>query len=147
MIEREAHWIRLTRSYEYERGYNMSKGGLGSPGWFMTDEIRENMRKGQLKRGKVSEETKQKMSNSHKKRHKDNPVSEETRKKLSEAKRGENHHYFGIASENHPNFGNKYSDESKKKISDSQKKRLANRKLLLEQLKQNVVELILTISS
>ena len=59
----------------------------------------------------VSKETRKKQSDSAKKRP---PVSEETKQKLSDMRRGEKHW----------NYGNHFSEESKKKMSESHKNKI-----------------------
>lgn len=137
MMTKEKYYIELFHTTDYEMGYNMSSGGLGSPGWFMTDEIRQNMCQGTLGR-KHSESTKKKMKESAKHR---SPISKETRAKISDTKRGEKNAMFGIKGDRHPRYGKKHTEESKRKISESQKKRLVARKILLEQTIKLEVEL------
>lgn len=62
----------------------------------------------------VTDETRKKMSESHKGR----TLSEETRKKMSEAKKGENA----------PFFGKHLSEETRKKLSEAAKKREARKR-------------------
>ena len=78
---------------------------------------------------KHSEESKQKMSESHIGKH----HSEESKKKISEALSGEKAYWYGkhlleehknkiseaLSGEKNPNFGKHHSEESKKKISES----------------------------
>lgn len=54
--------------------------------------------------------------------------SDEHKKKKADAIRGEKNGMFGRCGEQHPNFGNKYSQESKTKISESQKRRISTQK-------------------
>ena len=44
--------------------------------------------------------------------------SEETKRKISEAQKGSKNHAFGLIGEKNPNFGNKWSDEQKRKASE-----------------------------
>lgn len=46
-------------------------------------------------------------------------IRDETRKKMSDAKKGENHQYFGVYGKNHPRYGKTHSNETKLKMSKS----------------------------
>jgi hypothetical protein len=48
-------------------------------------------------------------------------VSSETRQKISKSKQGKNHPMYGKTGKKCPNYGKKHSEESKKKMSESQK--------------------------
>jgi group I intron endonuclease len=98
-------------------GYNLREGG-GNRGK-MSDETRRKMSEAQQGEkhylyGKTHKEgTKKKMSNAHQgeKNHMYGKLmSEESKRKMSDAKRGENH----------PNYGKPLSDETKRKISGAQ---------------------------
>lgn len=80
-----------------------------------------------------SEESKRKLSLTHKGKH----LSEETKKKISESQSGEKNHFFGKhhseeskkkmselkSGEKHPMFGKHHSEETKQKMRDAHKKR------------------------
>lgn len=71
--KREQYWLDYYQSYNYNIGYNISHYAIGGGGY------------------EVSDETKQKLSESHKgKVH-----SEETKKKMSEIKQGESNPFYG----------------------------------------------------
>lgn len=53
-------------------------------------------------------------------------MCKESREKLSKAQSGENNFMRGKSGEKHPNFGKKWSEESRKKMSEGQKKLLAS---------------------
>ena len=85
-----------------------------------------------------SEETRKKISESHKGK----PVSEETRKKLSLALRGEKNPNFGKTGEGTPMFGKTHSEETRKKISESNKHKIISeetRKKISESHKGKIV--------
>lgn len=65
----------------------------------------------------ISEETKQKMSETRKGK----PKSEETRRKMSQANRGENNYWYGKTGELNPFYGRKHSPESIKRMSEVKK--------------------------
>ena len=74
---------------------------------------------------KMSEETRKKMSISHKgilagEKHPNfgKHLSEETRKKISNKKSKENNPMFGKTGKNHPNYGKHFSEETKEKMSN-----------------------------
>ena len=50
---------------------------------------------------------------------KNKSVSHQTRKKMSESKSGKNHPMYGIRGENHPLYGRIFSEETKRKMSES----------------------------
>lgn len=90
------------------KGYHSGKDNLNY-GKKLSIETRKKMslsRTGK-KRGPCSDETKRKISESHKGK----KASSETRKKLSELRKGENN----------PNFGKHHTEETKKKISNANK--------------------------
>lgn len=87
--EKEIYYIKELRSHFSENGYNISWGG-------------ESFNRGL----KISEETRKKMSESHKN------MSEETRKKMRE-------NHPDTSGENHPLWGKHPSEETKKKQSES----------------------------
>lgn len=94
--EREQYWIKKLNSQDPKIGYNLDNGGKG--------------------RGKTSEETKRKLSESNKGKLKDRIFSKETKRKMSEAKEGM---YFG---KDNPNFDNRWSIEQRKHLSKIKKK-------------------------
>lgn len=148
----EQKWVKYFNTYNYQFGYNMTQGGGGTVGKGHSEETRhlmselakvrhvgegnpmfgtrhseeskEKNRQSQLGK-KHSEVTKQKMSESRSKRE----ISNETCLKLSESLKGEKNPWYGIHGSQHPRFGKKLSEETKLKISEAQKKRLALRKL------------------
>jgi len=96
----ETIWIACFDSANREFGYNIEKGGSG--------------------RGKVSDETKKKLSEVNTGK----TLSDETKKKLSEANIGKTHSdeakkkmSEANTGENNPMFGKPHSDKAKKKIS------------------------------
>lgn len=134
--EREIYWIGIYDSYKI--GLNCDLGGGGRTGYVCSDETKEKLRKINLGK-KLSEETKQKIRETHSKIPKDfyknresrkgckltdehikkikdskkrNPfiMSDEQRKKVSDANMG-----------NKKRLGKTHSDESKNKISESKK--------------------------
>lgn len=120
MIEEEAHnmekeLIEKYNATDAEHGYNMVKGGKGMLGYIMSEENRR--KQSERVRGENhpfygkhhSEETRRKLSESHKGQGLGKPLPKETREKISRAKSGKNHHFYG-----------KYlSDEHKRKLSES----------------------------
>lgn len=110
LTEKEQFWINRLKTLNREFGYNMKEAGDG---------------------GKLTEEVKEKISNSHKGK----ILSEETKKKISESKRGSipwnkgkkmDEEYSKILSERFSgqtpwNKGRTLSDETKDKISKSRK--------------------------
>ena len=109
MCSDEQYYIKLFKTL-WPNGYNLTEGGDGVL---------------------PSEETRRKMSNSHKGKippNKGKPMSEETKKKLSESKKGL------LSGEKNPMFGKHHSEETKQKIggvhkgkhiSEEQKKKLS----------------------
>ena len=67
----------------------------------------------------VSEETKQKISQALM----GHPVSAEQRRKQSEAMSGERHPFYGLIGEGTPFYGKHHTEETKRKMSQSQKAR------------------------
>ena len=142
-FELEIYLIWSIGRYDLRSGplTNHTDGGDGTSGAIRSEEARRKMSeslKGRIvwNKGKESsEETKQKLSESHK----GIKQSEETRRKNSESNKGEKNHFYGKhhseetkqkMSESHrgKNKGNvpwikgkKMSDESKRKISESNK--------------------------
>lgn len=121
----EKHYISLYQSTNPEHGYNIESGGYhhrdmsestrkklserfsnGRANFLGKKHSPESLAKmSQSHKGhKLSEETKRRMSEAQKNR---KPISEHTRKLLSEAKRGQNHHFYGKT----------FSDEHKAKLS------------------------------
>jgi len=147
-VEREMFWIEQHDSYN--NGYNLTKGGDGTNGITVTIEEREkrSIRAKEKHKEKVigmhgkkhSEETKQKIHESHKllNRTKDNnpmfgkkhseetkqklrkPKSEETKQKMREAQKNRN---IDVSGKNNPMFGRKHSEETKQKIREARIKR------------------------
>ncbi len=76
MYDKETYWIEKLGSFHY--GYNMTKGGLGSPGKVHSQQSKERLRSSQLGRNH-SEESKRKMSEAQKGK----VFSEEHKRKLS----------------------------------------------------------------
>jgi group I intron endonuclease len=75
-------------------GYNLKEGGAN---------------------GKLSEETKQKISVSNTGKIR----TSESKLKMSEAQRGENHPLYGMTGEKHPMFGKKHTEETKEKMREA----------------------------
>ena len=116
MNDDEKYYIKLYKTL-YPYGYNLSEGGDGV---LPSEETRRKMsksHKGKIPPNKgipMSEEQKKKLSESLKGRNvwnKGIPMSEETKKKLSESHKGQ------IP----PNKGKHHTEESKKKMSESRK--------------------------
>ena len=103
--EKERYWIKKKNAHISEGGYNLTWGGDGTLGMHHSDDSNEKNRKAHL--GKIpSEETKEKMSNSHLgiKQHSDEfkqkiaknnilyksgkKASDKTREKMSNSRRG-----------------------------------------------------------
>lgn len=133
--EAEVYWIYYYRSQNKKHGFNLTPGGLGVKEF--SQETIEKLRKANIGK-KLSDETKQKMSFSHKgeKNHnfgkkmsdeqkkkisdanKNRPVSDITKRKLSLSKSGEQNNFFGKT----------HSLDSRKKMSLAHK----NKKLSTE---------------
>ena len=118
----EIYYIEKYNSYIYvenSNGYNMTRGGNNKNG-FITKETREKISKSASGK-RLSEEHKQKISETLKERLKDKENhsmwgkhhSEESKQKISESQRGEKHY----------NFGKTRSEEHKAKISKTKKER------------------------
>jgi len=112
--EKEIYWIAFYHSTNREKGYNLMSGGGN--------------------KGKHSEESKKKMSESHKAgmtEERKNLISEKTklgmteevRKKISEVQKGRKHSAELIEKRIAPRRGYKWTEESKKKSSETQKGR------------------------
>jgi hypothetical protein len=86
-----------------------------------TEETKQKLRDASLGK-KVSDETRRKISEKAKGR----VVSQETRDKISKAQLTDINSMRGKSGEKHPNYGKKWSEESRKKMSESQKKLLAS---------------------
>jgi len=129
ILQKENEWIKKLNC-RFPNGYNLTDGGLGSPGRIISEETRQKKRLSML--GKThSEETKRKMSESHKGKiiskesiekwkesHKGFKWPDEVKKKLSNAaKRNLTN------PQNNPMYGKKHSEETKHKMSESHKKR------------------------
>ena len=113
-------------------GYNLQEGGRGGVPSEDARRKMSNAHKGLCAGEKHpmfgkhhSDETKQKISKSHKGKpahNKGKPMSEETKKKLSESKKGL------LSGEKNPMFGKHHSDETKQKISKVHKGKPAHNK-------------------
>lgn len=126
LVDTERRLICLFGTKNYALGYNMTDGGEGASGRVISEETRERHR--QAQRGKKhSEETKAKMRESHRNRP---PITDETRQKLREHAKRKNP-WFG-------HKGNPCDEETRKKISESQKLRLAKRRLNRKQEQSTV---------
>jgi len=105
--EKEIEYIKKYNTFE--NGYNLTIGGDGGGLWILkkTDEEKINIanKKREKTKGiKFSEEHKKKLSESQKKK----KLTEEHKKNISNAIKGENH----------PWFGKKHSEKTKKKLSE-----------------------------
>ena len=110
MCSDEQYYIEVFDTL-WPHGYNLTKGGDG--GEIPCEEIRKKIIM-KLKGRYISEETRRKISNSHKGINiwmKGKTLSEETKKKISESLKGRP---SGM-------LGKKHSEESKKKMSESRK--------------------------
>jgi group I intron endonuclease len=87
IIEREQHWMDLTKCYEASYGYNNSKDAKNCLGVKHSAETKRRMSES-TKGFKHSKETKEKMSKSHKGISKGIVTSEETKRKISLAGKG-----------------------------------------------------------
>jgi group I intron endonuclease len=151
----ETELIRKLDTTNPNKGYNIEFGGKNSS---LSEITKQKLRKAML--GKHSgenhplygkhhtEETKRKLSESHKGKHpseetrkkikessKGKHLSEETKRKISKAKMGENHPFYGkhhsdetkqkisasLKDEKHPNFGKHWSEEVRKRMSNGHK--------------------------
>lgn len=128
----------ISRFNTREKGYNSTDGGEGTAGRVCSEESRERYRQANMGErnpsfGKAcSEETKEKVRKANLGRPspmKGRKHSKETRKKMSDSHKGERNYFFGKSlsaehkakmSESHK--GEKFSEERKKKISDSVKR-------------------------
>ena len=128
----------ISRFNTREKGYNSTDGGEGTAGRVCSEESRERYRQANMGErnpsfGKAcSEETKEKVRKANLGRlspMKGRKHSKETRKKMSDSHKGERNYFFGKSlsaehkakmSESHK--GEKFSEERKKKISDSVKR-------------------------
>lgn len=128
----------ISRFNTREKGYNSTDGGEGTAGRVCSEESRERYRQANMGErnpsfGKAcSEETKEKVRKANLGRQspmKGRKHSKETRKKMSDSHKGERNYFFGKSlsaehkakmSESHK--GEKFSEERKKKISDSVKR-------------------------
>lgn len=128
----------ISRFDTREKGYNSTDGGEGTAGRVCSEESRERYRQANLGErnpsfGKAcSKETKEKVRKANLGRPspmKGRKHSKETRKKMSDSHKGERNYFFGKSlsaehkakmSESHK--GEKFSEERKKKISDSVKR-------------------------
>ncbi len=139
--ERETYWIRIWRKINKDYLLNISDGGDGVT---MTDEVRKKISEANKGR-KFSEEVKKKMSETRRgennsfygkklsekakrkigKANKGRKMSEENKKKMSDRNKGKNNFFYGqdISGEKNIMFGKKHSEETKRKISESHKKR------------------------
>lgn len=99
---KEIYWISKYNSfYKSGFGYNLAiGGGFGDAVSGFTDEQKEQWRRN------VSENTKASLN------------KPEVRNKLQNAAKG-NHNFGDVKGENHPMYGKKHSEETKRKISES----------------------------
>jgi group I intron endonuclease len=103
--------IQYIKKYDtFENGYNLTIGGDGGGSWILnkTDEEKKEIadkKREKTKGVKFSEEHKKKLSESQRKK----KLTEEHKQNISNSIKGENH----------PWFGKKHSEETKKKISIS----------------------------
>jgi group I intron endonuclease len=107
---KEKFYIKEYRTFIY--GYNLSEGGDGGGSWIHKKTKEEKERISEIKRKKnlgrkFSNETLEKMRLAKKGK----PLSDEHKKNISISQSGENH----------PWFGRKHTDETKKKISEKRK--------------------------
>lgn len=107
---KEKYYIKKYNTFS--DGYNLSEGGDGGGSWIDKKTKDEKERISNVKREKnlgrkFSKETLEKMSLSKKGK----PLTEEHKKNISLSQSGENH----------PWFGRKHSEESKRKISETRK--------------------------
>ena len=110
MCSDEQYYIKVFKTL-WPNGYNLTEGGDG--GEIPCEEIRKKISM-KLKGRHISEETRRKISNSHKGINiwmKGKTLSEETKKKISKSLKGRQ---SGM-------FGKHHSEESKKKMSESRK--------------------------
>lgn len=128
-------------------GYNMTDGGDGALGRFVTEETRKKISEALVGR-KMSEESKKKMSQARKgvsfteehkrkigERQLGKKHSEETKKKISESRTGkytgENNPNYGnhkLAGENNPMYGKQHTAETRQKISKKVKGKMQGEK-------------------
>ena len=110
--QKEQEFIAAYETTTVEKGYNLSTGGFPASGIKMSEETRQKMSESHLGEkhhlfGKhLSEETRKKIGE----KHKGKQITEEHRKKISEK----------VSGEKHPLFGKKHSEESKQKMSEAQ---------------------------
>ena len=146
---RECFWIATFG--DFGNGYNLTEGGDGTVGHIPSKETRQKMSdalKGKPlsaeHRQKLSKAKKGKSHSNKGKKHKSHsnkgkPLSAEHRQKLSEAhkgkrrsaehqqkltlsaRRGENHHFYGVTGKNHPKWGIPPSAKGRQKISEARK--------------------------
>lgn len=120
--EFERYYIDLFDSFN--NGYNMTTGG--DCGCKRSEETKERHRKAQTGK-KYSMESRRKMSESAKQKP---PVTDETRKKLSEAAKGvlvgERNPMYGKTGEKNPFYGQKHTEDSRKRMSEGQRKLYEN---------------------
>lgn len=134
------HKTNCRRYYNPAYGYNMTDGGDGTSGRFITDETRQKISASLIGR-KMSEEAKNKMSKARKgvsftEEHKrkigesqlGKKFSEQTKKKISDSRigkyTGENNPNYGnhkLAGENNPMYGKQHTEETRQKISQNVK--------------------------
>jgi len=95
LIEREQYWMDYYKSYEGDRGYNMSPTAGNSTGV------------------KFSQKSKAKLSMIRKGR----KISQETRQKMSESRKGIKNHNYGLKGINSPLYKRVFSEETLKKMS------------------------------
>jgi group I intron endonuclease len=141
--EREIYWVSYFDSFR--NGLNCTEGGSGQVGRIWTEEQRETQRRITIENGsgftkgnkltlgrKLSEEHKNKISESNKGResyNKGKETSKEVKEKISNAVSGEKNGFYGkthtpesIEKIISANLGRKHSDETKMKMSKSSKR-------------------------
>jgi len=106
----EKFWIISFNSID--NGYNIREGGLGGR---LSEETKRKISKAHLGK-KISQETKNKLS----KINTGKIISQDIRDKLSIANSGANSHLYGKFGKDHPRFGYKHTEETKKILSDIQ---------------------------
>jgi len=83
--EREKYWIKYFNSYDRNIGYNLTLGGDGTFGRWLTESTKDKIRKSRLGK-KASVETRNKMSESQKNRKRDSELQREISIKANKAR-------------------------------------------------------------